>query len=298
MRVYLNDGLVPLKEARISVLDHGFLYGDGIYETMRVYGGVVFMLEEHLKRLQRSAAFIGLTLPKGPGEMKASIYETIEANHEKEAYLRLTVSRGAGAIGLDPELCARPTYIVFAEKLKPYPQGFYENGIKLHITAVRRNLKEAVNPQIKSLNFLNNILARIEAKKAGADEALMLNHEGLLAEGTVSNIFFVNGEGALCTPRVDCGILDGITRGVLLDIAGRLHINTMEGRFTPADLYSAREVFIASTIMEAMPVGKVDGAVFKVGETAKLLAAEYRKEVDAYTENTRAAGPSIWGEGE
>jgi branched-chain amino acid aminotransferase len=294
MQVYLNDRLVPASEAKISVFDHGFLYGDGIYETLRVYDGVVFMIDEHMKRLLRSASFIGLTLPKTPDEMKNSIYETLQANGHRDAYLRLTISRGEGPVGLDPELCPFPTYFVLSEPLKPYPKRYYDEGIRLSITSTRRNLKEALNPQVKSLNFLNNILAKIEAKRAGADEALMLNREGYLAEGTVSNIFFVR-DGTLCTPSIHCGILDGITRNVVLDLARRLDIKIHEGEFTPDDLLAAREVFITSTIMEVMAVGMINNTPFKPGEMTRSLAAQYSKEVDAYVQNIKSSGPSLWG---
>jgi branched-chain amino acid aminotransferase len=298
MQVYMNDGLVPLKDAKVSIMDHGFLYGDGIYETLRVYEGVVFMLDEHVRRLEHSAFHIGLNLPKSPDEIKGNVYDTLAANRLRDAYVRLTVSRGAGPVGLDPALCPRPTYIVYAEELKPYPQRFYEEGMSAVIAKTRRNLKEAINPQIKSLNFLNNILAKIEAIKARADEGLMLNHEGYLAEGTVSNVFFVSlrgGARALCTPSLDCGILEGITRDLVIDLAQRNDMKLIEGEFTAEDLHEAEEVFITSTIMEVMPVGKVDEVRFKVGEVTKLLAAEYRKEVAAYVKETKTAGPSLWG---
>lgn len=295
MRVYLNNKLVPLKDARISPLDHGFLYGDGIYETMRVYDRVVFMMDEHIKRLEHSAFLIGLDLPKSPEDIKNSVYETLEANNLKEAYVRVTVSRGEGPIGLDPALCPRPTYFVLTEKLHPYPERFYENGLRLLITKTRRNYKEAQDPQIKSLSFLNNILAKVEVIKARADEALMLNYEGFLSEGTVSNVFFVKEGPVLCTPSPDCGVLRGITRDVVLEIAHREHIEVMERRFTPEDIFKAHEVFITSTIMEVMPVGAIDNAAFPIGEVTKLLAAEYRKEVEAYVSDTKAAGPSLWG---
>ena len=168
MQVYLNGKIVPAKEAVVSVFDHGFLYGDGIYETMRVYDGVVFMLDEHIKRLYRSASLIGLSIPLDTDSLKISIFETLIANNLKNAYVRLTVSRGHGTIGLDPELCAEPTTVIIVQGLKEYPRSFYENGISIIIPKTRRNLKEAINPRIKSLNFLNNILAKIEAKKRDA----------------------------------------------------------------------------------------------------------------------------------
>ncbi|MDA8388126.1 MAG: aminotransferase class IV [Nitrospiraceae bacterium] len=299
--VYLNDRVVPLEEARISVLDHGFLYGDGVYETMRVYEGVVFRMEEHLARLERSASLIGMGLPKSAGQIRLAIYETLLACRHKDAYLRVTVSRGEGPIGLDPSLCPRPTFFIFADRLRPIVRADYEEGIRLAVVKTRRNPAEALDPRIKSLNFLNNILAGIEAKKAGADEALMLNCKGQVAEGTTSNIFFVKG-GALCTPSPACGILMGITRDVVLEVARRLDIRVVEGEFGSRDLFfDAQEVFITSTIRGVVPVRQLDGAFspgsFPVGPVTKLLMAEYRKEVSSYVENTRAAGPSIWGFG-
>lgn len=291
----MNDGLVRMAEARVSIFDHGFLYGDGIYETMRVYDGVVFMLEEHLKRLRHSASMISLELPKTPGGLKSAIYETLEANGFRDAYLRLAVTRGEGPIGLDPALCKRPTLVIYCDKLKPYPQSFKEHGIKLITAKTRRNCKEALDPQIKSLNFLNNILAKAESVRAGADEAVMLNIEGHVAEGTTSNIFFVQN-GALCTPAAECGILKGITRDVAISLAERLHMKLSEGEFTQSQLSSASEAFITSSIMEIMPVGEIDGVRLDPGNVTKTLMAEYAKEVQAYVKETKASGPSIWSE--
>src|SRR3989339_63616 len=191
MHVYMNNSLVPESEAKISVFDHGFLYGDGIYETMRAYEGVVFMLDEHIRRLYRSASLIRLTIPKSAAEIKPAIHKTLRANSLKNAYIRLTISRGFGKIGLDPALCEKPTFVIVTNEFKDYPDSFYKKGVRLIISSVKRNLKEALNPQIKSLNFLNNILAKIEAKKKNAYEALMLNSQGYLTEGTICNIFFV-----------------------------------------------------------------------------------------------------------
>jgi len=294
MHVYLNNALVPRSEAKVSVFDHGFLYGDGIYETMRVYDGVVFMLDEHIRRLFRSAMMIGLNMPKDPDEIKTAIFETLRANRMKDAYLRVTVSRGYGSVGLDPDLCIRPTFVIISEEMKEYPPSLYNNGIKVIIASTRRNLREALNPQIKSLNFLNNILAKIEAKEKGAYEAIMLNHSGNLAEGTISNIFFVK-EDVLCTPSIDCGILDGITRGQVIDLATREGLRVKEGSFKPEDLYDASEVFITNTTLEVMPVSMVDQKGYSVGEVSRLLRRAYRKEVMAYVRNAKESGPSLWG---
>ncbi len=295
MYVYLNGKIVPSKEAVVSVFDHGFLYGDGVYETLRVYDGVIFELEEHLQRLFRSAILIGLNIPLEINALKVSIYETLIANTLRNAYIRLTVSRGRGDIGLDPDLCAEPTIVIIVQEFKEYPKAFYEKGISLIIAETRRNLKEALDPRIKSLNFLNNILAKIEAKKRGVYEALMLNIYGKLTEGTISNLFFYK-DSILCTPSLDCGILDGITRGLVIDLAKREDLRVKEGKFRIKDLYSAEEVFITNTTMEVMPVSKIDDQKYAVGDIAKLLRKAYRQEVKAYVSNTKAQGPSIWGQ--
>jgi branched-chain amino acid aminotransferase len=293
MYVYLNDKLVPRSEAVVSIFDHGFLYGDGIYETMRVYGDVIFMFDEHLTRLRRSASMIGLTVPQDNDRIKSSIYDTLSANSLNNAYVRLTISRGYGPLGLDPDICKEPTFVIIAERMTDYPAEFYEKGIPLIVAATRRNPIDAINPQIKSLNFLNNILAKMEAKRQGAYEAIMLNVSGHIAEGTVSNVFFFRDE-ALCTPSLDCGILDGITRGVILDIAHKEGVAVKEGRFTAEDIYGASEVFITNTTMEVMPVSRVNEIVYKVGNVMKLLRSAYRREVEAYVKNVAGAEPSLW----
>jgi len=293
MHVYLNGKIVPSNEAAVSVFDHGFLYGDGVYETMRVYDGVLFMLAEHIGRLYRSASLIRLTIPLGTDSLKISLYETLIANSLRNAYVRLTVSRGEGPIGLDPGLCADPTVVIIAQGLKEYPRSYYEKGISLIIAETRRNLREAIDPSIKSLNFLNNILAKIEAGKKDAYEALMLNVNDKLTEGTVSNLFFLRDD-VLCTPSPECGILDGITRGIVIDIARRDGLEVKEGEFTKEDIYSADEVFITNTTLEVMPVSKVDDQIYQAGKITRLLHRTYRQEVEAYVANIRAEGPSLW----
>ena len=217
MNIFLNKALVPESEAVVLVYDHGFLYGDGIYETMRAYNGVVFMLEKHLERLCRSASITKLSLPE-TGFITDAVLRTIEANKLSEAYVRVTVSRGKGPIGLDPALCKEPTFVVVAEDFREYPGHLYSEGVKLIIAQTRRNLVSAISPRIKSLNFLNNIFAKMEAKERGAYEAIMLNAEGMLAEGTVCNIFFVK-DNVLCTPAAEVGVLDGITRELVISMA-------------------------------------------------------------------------------
>ncbi len=286
--IYLNNRLVPEAKAKISVFDHGFLYGDGIYETLRVYRGVVFKIDEHIERLFRSASMINLKIRKTHGEIKKAIRKTIQANRHNEAYVRISISRGYGPIGLDPELCPKPTLVIISGALKEYPEHYYQKGVKIAIVDVRRNFKDALNPKIKSLNFLNNILAKIEANKRGAYEAIMLNYRGYVAEGTITNIFFVKNS-ILCTPSVHAGILDGITRRIILDSAKELRINTKEGRFTRRDIYRAQEIFISNTTMELMPVTRVDNIEIgtKKGNITRMLHLSYKEKVSDYINTLR-----------
>jgi branched-chain amino acid aminotransferase len=281
--IFLNNKLVSKDRARISVFDHGFLYGDGIYETLRVYKGVIFMLDEHIERLFNSASLIGLTIPLSPGEIIRAAYKTLKANRIQDAYARITVSRGTGQPGLDPDLCPKPTFLIFANKFKKYPKEYYERGINVAIVTTRRNYAKALDPGIKSLNFLNNILAKMEAKKYGAYEALMLNYRGVLTEGTVSNIFFF-GNGTLYTPSMRTGILGGITRGIILDLARDMNVKTREGSFRNEDIYRADEVFLTNTTMEIMPVACIDSKKIRnsPGKLSKRLHAVYRKRIDEY----------------
>ena len=291
--MYLNDRIVRRGEAVVSVFDHGFLYGDGVYETMRAYDDVVFMLDEHINRLQSSAAMIGLALPMDTGRMKAAIYDILGANSLKNAYVRLTVSRGYGPIGLDPSLCQVPTFVILAEDMKDYPRSFYDKGVRAIVSRVRRTPSVAINPRIKSLNFLNNILAKIDAKDVGAYEAIMLNMAGHIAEGTISNVFFVR-DGIVCTPDTGCGILDGITRNIVLKLARKEGMMVTEGEFTTDDIYAATEVFVTNTTMEVMPIRQIDAVLYEVGNVGKFLRGLYIEEVRAYVKNIKDHGPSIW----
>jgi branched-chain amino acid aminotransferase len=278
--IYLNDRLIPPEEAVISVFDHGFLYGDGIYETMRVYRGRVFRIKDHIERLFRSAEMISLDIGKGAEEIEHAVKQTIKANRLVEAVVRITVSRGAGPTGLDPALCSKPTFVIIAQSFRGYPHEYHERGIRIVITKIQRNCKKALDPRIKSLNFLNNILAKIEAKNKGAFEGIMLNHSGYLTEGTVSNIFFVKKD-TLCTPSIASGILDGITRRLVLEIASEAGIPTRQSRFRKEDLYSADEVFLSNTTMEVMPVAEVDDITVPAspGRITRLLQRKFRDRV-------------------
>jgi len=284
MFIYLNGRLVPEEEALVSVFDHGFLYGDGIYETMRAYRGTVFMIDEHISRLYRSGDLIKLKIDRPSDEIKGAIYDTVKKNDLKEAYIRVSISRGPGDIGLDPELCREPTIVIIGKEFRGYPEEFYINGVKVSIAKTRRNAPQSLDPKIKSLNFLNNILAKIEAKQAGAYESIMLNYKGYLTEGTITNIFFVKAE-VLYTPSIHAGILDGITRDIVIRIAKEKGIKIKEGLYRPKDLYRADESFITNTTLEILPVVKVDDKVIGngiPGPITRELQKGYKEEVARY----------------
>jgi len=257
MWIFLNDGFVRKEDAMVSVFDHGFLYGDGVYETLRAYGGRLFRLRQHLTRLRRSASLIGLEIPIVEQDLIAVLQEAMTRNNLTDAYLRITVSRGEGNIGLDPRLCPRPTVVVISLPLQPYPIELFNTGVSLAIVNVRRNLATALPPMIKSLNFLNNILAKLEASRAGAFDGLMLNAEGHITECTTSNMFFVK-DGCVHTPSAACGILDGITREIVLSLAREQKFQTEEGCYLPDALLEADECFLTNTTMEIMPVRDID----------------------------------------
>jgi branched-chain amino acid aminotransferase len=257
MWIFLNDRFVRKEDALISVFDHGFLYGDGVYETLRAYGGRIFRLRQHLARLRRSASLIGLDVPMVEQDLIPVLHEAMKRNDLSDAYLRITISRGEGSIGLDPRLCPRPTVVVISLPLQPYPVELFNAGVSLAVVNVRRNLATALPPMIKSLNFLNNILAKQEASRAGAFDGLMLNAEGHITECTTSNIFFVKN-GCVYTPSVACGLLDGITREIVLSLAREQEFPTEEGCYKPEALLEADECFLTNTTMEIMPVQDID----------------------------------------
>lgn len=261
MWIYLNDRFVSDAEAVVSVFDHGFLYGDGVYETIRSYGDKIFMRDQHLARLHRSAEAIGLAIPipskSWPDLLHDAMIRNEVGNSQRDAYLRITISRGVGDIGLDPALCPVPTVVIMTKPLVPSPPALYETGVTLVVAKTKRNLSSALSPHIKSTNFLNNILAKREAIAAGAFDSVLLNWENHLTECTVSNLFFVAG-GRLCTPSVDCGILDGITRDIVIQLAREANIAVEEGRFSADRLFQAEECFLTNTSMEIMPVSAVD----------------------------------------
>jgi branched-chain amino acid aminotransferase len=281
MLVYVNGHFVPKENASISVFDHGFLYGDGIYETLRAYGGKLFLLSKHLSRLKQSAEAISLKLPLSLDKIGEALDETLNVNKLTEAYVRIHISRGPGEIGLNPALCPAPTMIIVTQPFKDYPAEFYENGVAVAIVSTRRNHPLAVSPVIKSTNFLNNILAKIESLKVGTYEGIMLNWEGYVAEGTISNIFTVK-RGVLYTPHLDTGILEGVTRDLVLHLAREDRIPAKEIMLRPRDLTSADECFITNTTLEVLPVTRVDDTVIgsgKPGPVTTTLREAYKREV-------------------
>ena len=284
MRIYLDGRFVAKEQARVSVFDHGFLYGDGIYETMRAYGGKLFLLKKHLTRLKHSADAISLKLPLPLDKIGDALNESLRVNKLQEAYVRIHISRGPGEIGLDPALCAAPTMVIVAKPFHDYPVAYYEQGVSVAVVTTRRNHPLALPPSIKGTNFLNNILAKIEAIQARAYEGIMLNWEGYVAEGTISNIFMVK-KGVLYTPHLDTGILEGVTRDLVLRLAKRKGIPIRETMLRPKDLMASNECFITNTTMEIMPVTTIDKKKIGKGSPGPITAAlhqAYQKEVCAY----------------
>ena len=284
MWIFLNDRFVRKEDARVSVFDHGFLYGDGVYETIRSYGNRIFMRDQHLARLQRSADAIGLNIPIPFREWPGLLHEAMQRNdvgrQGLDAYIRITISRGEGEIGLDPALCAQPTVVIIAKALSPLPAGLYQTGVPLTVARTKRNLPEALSPHIKATNFLNNILAKREAIAAGTFDSLLLNWNDELTECTVSNLFFV-ACNILHTPAIECGILEGITRNIVLLLAQESGLTCEEGHYKLSELYEADECFLTNTSMEIMPVSTIDATVIGTGIPGPLT----RQIGNMFTEN-------------
>ncbi len=281
--VWINGKLVPSSEASVSVFDHGLLYGDGVFEGLRIYGGKVFRLEEHLERLYESARAICLEMPLDQAALAKATNETVAVNDLTDGYIRLVVTRGAGTLGLDPNRCSDPQVIIIADKIALYPAEFYENGLEIITSSVIRNHPAALSPRIKSLNYLNNILAKIEGLQAGCVEALMLNHKGEVAECTGDNVFVIK-KGELYTPPLDAGILGGVTRNVVLELAAAEGIATHETALTKHDIYVADECFLTGSAAEVVPVVKVDSRPIgdgKPGPLTKQLSDKFHTAVRA-----------------
>lgn len=274
MLVYLNGQFLPAEEAKVSVFDHGYLYGDGVFEGIRAYKGKIFRLRRHIDRLWDSAKAIRLTMPMSKEDLEDACREAIKVNDLDDAYLRVVVSRGAGDLGLSPFNCKEPTVVVIAGKISLYPKEMYEKGMAIVTAATPRNHPEALNPKIKSLNYLNNILAKIEALDRGVMEALMFNHQGYVAEATGDNIFLVR-KGVLITPPESAGVLLGITRECVMELAKKLGITVEERDINRYDIYVADECFLTGTAAEIISITSVDGRTIGDGTpgpvTNKLL---------------------------
>lgn len=284
--IYIDGKFVPGEEAKVSVFDHGYLYGDGIFEGIRAYYNSVFRLEDHMERLYNSAKGINMEIPIDKEQMKEVIMETCRRNNIRDGYIRVVVSRGVGDLGLDPRKCPVPTVVCIADTITLYPDELYETGMAVITVPTRRNIPEGVNPRIKSLNYLNNIMAKMEANMAGVGEAILLNQEGYVAECSGDNIFIVKN-GVLKTPATYVGILEGVTRNEVIKIAKKLGIIVEETIFTRYDLFIADEVFLTGSAAELIPVIKIDDRTIADGKPgpiyAKLLAGfrEVVKEPEA-----------------
>ena len=289
MQIYVDGALVSRKDAKISVFDHGLLYGDGVFEGIRVYDRRIFRLEPHLDRLYTSARALALEIPLSPAAMADAVRETVRANQREDGYIRLVVTRGSGDLGVDPRNCPKPSVIVIVTGIQLYPPERYAHGLKVITSATRQVSHEAVDPRIKSLNYLKNVLAKIDAQRAGADEAIMLNAEGFIAECSGDNLYVVRG-GTVLTPSPQDGALEGITRGAVLALATEATIAAREARLTRFDIYTADECFVTGTGAELMPVVRADGRAIGDGAPGPItqqIGAAYRQLV-------RVEGTALW----
>ena len=289
MKIYLDGKYCDERDARISVFDHGLLYGDGIFEGIRAYNGRVFKLKEHIDRLFCSAKAILLKLPMAPEEIMAAVVETCRRNKVRDGYIRLVVTRGVGTLGLNPNSCKNPSVIIIAGKIQLYPKELYQRGMDIITVPTTRNLHSALNPAIKSLNYLNNILAKIEANNGGCEEAILLNAEGFVAECTGDNLFIVK-EGQLLTPPLSAGALYGITRRVVMELAAESGLKVSEPNLTRYDLFNADECFLTGTAAELMPVVKIDGRVIGTGAPGAVTGSLMTQ----YHALTKASGEPIY----
>lgn len=288
MKIYLNGKLVPESQAKVSVFDHGLLYGDGVFEGIRSYHGRVFRLEEHVERLYDSAKAIDLKIPMTRKAMAEAVVKTCKANQVMDGYIRLVVTRGVGSLGLNPYLCKKAQVIIIAGAIQLYPKEMYENGLKIVTVGTTRNVSEAVNPRIKSLNYLNNVLAKIEAINSGCMECIMLNAQGFVAEASGDNVFVVR-RGELITPPVWCGALDGITRRAVMELATAQGYVVREDVLNRYDLYIADEVFLTGTAAEIISVVDIDRRTIGNGKPGKVT----RNLLNAFREMVKTEGAPI-----
>lgn len=271
MKIYLDGKLVEKEKARISVFDHGLLYGDGVFEGIRTYDSLIFKLKEHIDRLYKSADAIELKIPATKPKMIDAVVKTLKANSLKDAYIRLIVTRGVGDLGLDPRKCKLPTIIIITDKIALYPKKVYEKGLEIVTATTRRNLPQALDARIKSLNYLNNILGKLDAIKSGTEEAIMLTHDGYVAECTGDNIFIVKN-GELMTSPVDIGALEGITRDAVIELSQSAEIAFHEKMLRMDEVYNADEVFLTGTAAEIVPVVKIDKRIIGTGSPGAMTA--------------------------
>ncbi|RKY07376.1 MAG: branched-chain amino acid aminotransferase [Planctomycetota bacterium] len=279
MKIWLDDKLVDADDAKVSVFDHGLLYGDGVFEGIRVYDGRIFEFDAHLKRLYLSAKVMRLTMPMPTDALADAVRQTVEANGVHDGYIRLVVTRGAGDLGLNPFLCKRACVIIIAATIQLYPEELYEKGIKVVSSSVIRNHPMSLPPQVKSLNYLNNILAKIEAIDSGVSEAIMYNHEGYVAEASGDNVFIVR-DGIIYTPPVQSGSLEGITRRIVIDLASGENITVMEKNLTRFDLYVCDEFFLTGTAAEVIGVVEIDGRAVGAGSPGPITKLLRKKFFD------------------
>jgi branched-chain amino acid aminotransferase len=270
MKIYLDGKWVSKEQAKLSVFDHGVLYGDGVFEGIRAYNGHVFRLPQHMRRLYRSARLVSLRIPMSIERLSKIVRDAIRKNHLRDSYIRLLVTRGRGDLGLDPRACPKPSVVVIADKLALFPARCYEEGLKAIVAKTRRNVSEALDPTIKSMNYLNNILAKIEAVKKGVPEAIMLNMDGYVSECTGDNVFVVK-RGRIFTPPVSAGVLEGITRAAVIEIikSGKTY-SVSERLFKPSELFSADEVFFTGTAAEVIPVTRIENRPIGAGHPGPI----------------------------
>jgi branched-chain amino acid aminotransferase len=288
-KIYVDGTFFAEQDAKVSVFDHGLLYGDGIFEGIRFYNGRVFRLEQHLERLWDSARSICLEIPMSISEMTDAVLETIRQNDLRDGYIRLVVTRGVGNLGLNPAQCKRPSVIIIAATIALYPPEFYTKGLTVVTCATRRTSPSSLNPAVKSLNYLNNVMARIEANLAGADEALMLNEAGNVSECTADNVFVIK-HGQIFTPPISAGALRGITRGVVFELAAELGVRISETEITRHDVFIADECFLTGTAAEIIPVIKADGRVIGNGAPGPIST----RMIARFREITRETGTPIY----
>lgn len=288
MKIYLNGKLVPKEDASVSVFDHGLLYGDGVFEGIRFYSGRVFRLDEHIDRLYRSARAIALDIPLDHARMSQAVLDTIRANEMTDGYVRLVVTRGEGSLGLSPKSCPRPTVFIIAAGISLYPEEMYRDGLKLVTCATRRIAHGALSPMVKSLNYLNNIMAKIEAEQVGAGEGLMLNEQGYVAECTGDNVFIVR-RGSIITPPIAAGALAGVTREVVFEMARDAGMDIREENMTRYDIYTADECFLTGTAAELIPVVEMDSRKIRDGRPGPVT----KRLTETFRELTRTQGTPI-----